>query len=163
LGASHCAPSRAHIIPARPFPNLAAGKRCLQSSVDNSCEADAAGAVDGYHTGEFGFHTNYEDRPWWSVDLEATSSLSQIRIYNRLGAAEIESRFDDFAVLVSDDGENWRAVYEHPKGQRVGGIDGYPLIIDLAVPVIARLVKIMSNKPTFLHLDKVEVLGEIAS
>ena len=32
-------------------------------------EEDAAGGVDGVITGEWGFHTENEDNPWWQVDL----------------------------------------------------------------------------------------------
>ena len=32
-------------------------------------EEDAAGAVDGVKDGKWGFHTDFENNPWWQVDL----------------------------------------------------------------------------------------------
>ena len=34
-----------------------------------AAEEDAAGAVDGIKTGQWGFHTAHESNPWWQVDL----------------------------------------------------------------------------------------------
>ena len=40
--------------------------------------AASAGGVDGVNNGNFGFHTNREDKPWWQVDLAKGEPLDRV-------------------------------------------------------------------------------------
>jgi hypothetical protein len=115
---------------------------------------DAAGAVDGIKNGYFGFHTNYEPNPWWQVDLQQISSLSEIRVYNRLDEA---GRAATIQVLLSNDKTNWQTVYRH-NGTTFGGTDGRPLAVNLN-GAQARYVRLQLAATNYLHLDEVEVYG----
>ena len=62
-------------------------------------EQDAVGALDGIKNGEWGFHTENEDNPWWQIDLGEAVLLDRIIMYNRTELAERNSRI---IVLLSD-------------------------------------------------------------
>ena len=68
--------------------------RVTDSSVTR--EQDAAGACDGVKDGQWGFHTEHEDRPWWQVDLGKPHELDRLLVYNRTDFAR-ESRPPDRA------------------------------------------------------------------
>ena len=71
---------------------------------------DALGGCDGIKDGTFGFHTQQERDPWWQVDLGQTYTLERLVAYNR---EEIAGRAGRMKVLVSQDGETFRQVYQH--------------------------------------------------
>ena len=146
-------------------PNIAIGKRADQSSVSVFSRAattreDAAGAVTGRPTGGCAFHTDDEDRPWWSVDLGAPSEIVLVRIFNRFDHEAIAVRFSEFDLQLSDDGQDWHTVHA-VRGQRVwGGIDGDPFTFRPDPPLTARHVRIILAGRGFLHLDQVEIYGD---
>ena len=117
-------------------------------------EEDAAGACDGNKDGKWGFHTDLEDNPWWQVDLQSSISLDQVLIYNRCdNSMERASRLK---VLLSEDGESWKQVYQHDGTIFYGFSDKKPLKVQLG-GAKARYVRIQSPGKTFLHLDEVEL------
>jgi hypothetical protein len=153
-------------VPETPtLPNAALGKSADQSSVSifshhPTTQADAAGAISGRPTGHYGFHTDEEDRPWWSVDLGAPHDVSEIRIFNRLEARETAARFRAFTVSVSDDAVTWQVIIETDETYECGGADGFPFVCEAETPVRCRHVRITLAGRGFLHLDEVEVYGE---
>jgi hypothetical protein len=139
-------------------PNIALGCKTSQSSEHPDTTRSATGAVNGVRTGTFGFHTRFEEAPWWSVDLGATKAFDLIVIYNRLdGPCQPRARL--LQVLVSDDAKDWVVLHDHD-GTLFGGIDGRPLIIRCQ-GTTARHVKIRLREANFLHLDQVEIYGEL--
>ena len=68
-------------------------------------EEDAAGAVDGVKDGKWGFHTDFENNPWWQVDLGRPTKLDRVVIYNRCDA--LSERNSRLLVLLSG---RWPAV-----------------------------------------------------
>lgn len=117
--------------------------------------ADAAGAVDGKINGEFGFHTDEQDKPWWQVDLGKVVALDSVVVYNRTVAAE---RVSKLRLLLSDDGKAWRTAYDHDGSVFFGHKDGAPLRVALkGAP--ARYVRLTTMQRTWLHLDEVQVLA----
>ncbi|TXN00256.1 hypothetical protein FV219_13040 [Methylobacterium sp. WL122] len=152
------------MIPLASGRNLAFQKLCNQSSASDEwrrqdLSADAGGAVNGSHTGAFGFHTGFEEQPWWQVDLGEISRIAEVRIFNRLGTAEIEGRLNNFDVCISNDGDAWETLYRH-EGAGVGGIDGRPLIIRPGGTVFGRHLRIQLHDANYLHLDQVEIWGD---
>ncbi|MCC7490979.1 MAG: discoidin domain-containing protein [Fimbriimonadaceae bacterium] len=115
---------------------------------------DATGAVDGIKNGEWGFHTNLEESPWWQVDLTRATALSHALVYNRLGTSD---RTRAFRALLSDDGQVWREVYRHTD-RLFGGINGQPLRIDLAGQT-GRYLRLQVLTRTWFNLDEAEVYG----
>lgn len=136
-----------------PGPNLALGRTTRQSSV---YPADHSNPVDGAISGRFGFHTDWEQKPWWEVDLDVSQALQELRIFNRGDACQIRAR--SLQVLLSDDTQNWRVVYERgglPFGMP-GRNAGRPLQINVHGQS-ARYVRLQLAEAEFFHLDEVEV------
>jgi hypothetical protein len=138
--------------------NIALGCKTSQSSEHPDAALFPVSAVNGARTGTFGFHTLHEERPWWSLDLGDSRAFDLIVIYNRLdGPCQPRSR--TLEVLVSGDSKAWTLLYDHD-GTVFGGIDGRPLIIKCK-GTKARHVRIQLREKNFLHLDQVEIYGEL--
>lgn len=140
--------------------NLALGKFARQSSTTTGWGGNwnASRGVDGVKTGnifEGGFHTDYEENPWWQVDLGARHSLSYALLYNRQDCC-IE-RAKTLEVLLSNDGQSWQSVYKHD-GSVFGGADGHPLRVELGCQK-ARFLRVQLRETNYLHLDEVEIFG----
>ena len=120
-------------------------------------ELDARGACDGIKNGSYGFHTGPEDAPWWQVDLGQRTALDRILIYNRCDgpSPDINSKI---RVLLSDDGQDFKAVFEHDGPKFMGQTDGKPLAVSLkGAP--ARYVRLQKAEPGYFYLDEVEVFA----
>lgn len=146
-----------NLIPSPPSVNLALNKPAEQSSYSIwSKPNDAQGAVNGIKTGEFGFHTNKEFKPWWQVDLEAVYNISEIRVFNCLTRNRERSR--TLEVLISLNGRDWQSVYLNEPYYIFGGIDGNLLIVTLPSKMtMTRYIRLQLRQENYLHLDEVEV------
>ena len=116
-------------------------------------EEDAAGAVDGVKDGKWGFHTDFENNPWWQVDLGRPTKLDHVVVYNRCDA--LSERNSRLLVLLSTDGRQFRQVYQHNGTVFYGATDGKPLTVKLG-GVEARFLRLALEGTTYLHLDEVE-------
>jgi hypothetical protein len=117
-------------------------------------EQDAPGACDGVRNGKYGFHTNLDESPWWQVDLLAPVPLEEVLIFNRSDGSE--NRALKLKVLLSDDAETWKSVYQHDGAPFLGHKDNKPLAVRLE-KVKARYLRIQLPDKTYLHLDEVEI------
>lgn len=161
---SHAA-RRATILPPPPWPNIALQKPARQSSVSpfsrgaNAAE-DAAGLVSGSVSGSYQCHTANEDRPWWEVDLGASAKVREIRIFNRCDNRVLAQRVRACVLSASPDGSHWVTLHHQTDGPVFGGADGHPLIVrtDCAA---ARFLRFTLLSPANLHLDQIEVYGEL--
>ena len=116
-------------------------------------EMDAAGACDGVKNGQWGFHTQHEDHPWWQIDLGEAVAVDHLLIYNR---SDFAARAARLIVLVCDDGRDFRQVYQHDGTVFLGHADGKPLRVPLhGVP--ARFVRLQLPGRDYFHLDEVEI------
>ncbi len=150
--AAAIAPTREQ-TPARG-PNLAFHRPASQSSRSQwSRPADPQGGVDGVKTGAYGFHTEYEPKPWWAVDLQQVAELDELRIYNSRKAPEAARTIQ---VWLSSDGVDWTRAYAHD-GSLFGGADG-PLRVWLNGRR-ARHVRVQLAHTDYLHLNEIEVYG----
>ena len=118
-------------------------------------QADAAGGCDGVKNGEWGFHTGDSQDPWWQVDLGAAQPLARVTLWNRTAAAE---RARHLRVLLSDDGRQFRQVYQHDGSVFYGFSDQKPLVVELHGQT-GRYVRLALPGRTYFHLDEVEVFG----
>lgn len=134
--------------------------RCLAAPTPTSTaispEQDASGGCDGVIDGSFGFHTAQEENPWWQVDLGKSETLRRVVIYNRDDG--VSQRAAHLQVLVSDEGAQWRTVYQHDGTSFLGATDQKPLVVTLDNQMV-RLVRIQLPGNTYLHLDEVQVYG----
>lgn len=127
----------------------------LQAGTSISPEDDAPGGCDGVKNGGTGFHTQQEDQPWWQVDLGKSSPLSQALLYNREDSGQ---RNNVLIMLLSDDGQQWRKVWQNDGTLFHGAKDDKPMRVALAGQS-ARYVRLQLPGREFLHLDEVEVYG----
>lgn len=116
-------------------------------------EQDAIGACDGVKNGTWGFHTANEPNPWWQIDLGRSLPLGRVTLYNRCDLAERASKL---MILVSDDAEHFRQVYQHDGTAFFGFADKKPLVVKLG-NVEARYVRLQLPGKSYFHLDEVEI------
>jgi hypothetical protein len=117
---------------------------------------DALGGCDGKKTGKWGFHTAREPQPWWHVDLGRCYEVEQVVLFNRCD--EFAGRNAHLRILVSEDGTQFREVYQNPGITFFGQVDDKPLVVVLDRPR-ARFVRVQHPGNEYLHLDEVEVYG----
>jgi hypothetical protein len=129
-------------------------KRVLYQGGPVTCEEDAAGAVDGLKDGKWGFHTSFEDNPWWHVDLGQATKLDRVVVFNRCdGFAERNSRL---LVELSSDGQQFRRAYQHTGSVFYGATDGKPLTVKLNGEE-AQFLRLALEGKSYFHLDEVEI------
>ncbi|MHC4740589.1 MAG: HzsA-related protein [Planctomycetota bacterium] len=116
-------------------------------------EQDAVGAFDGVINGQWGFHTENEDKPWWQIDLGEPAPLGRLELYNRTELAERNSRI---IVLLSDDGKDFEQAYQHDGTTFFGHKDKKPLVVNLSGRA-ARYIRLQLPGKNYFHLDEVEV------
>jgi hypothetical protein len=120
-------------------------------------EEDAAGGVDGRINGQWGFHTENQDKPWWQVDLGASQALDSVVLYNRCdGDGAFAGRNAHIMVLLSEDGKKFEQVYQHDGKTFLGFTDKKPLIVDLK-SAKGRFLRLQLPDKNYFHLDEVQV------
>jgi len=150
------------LFPRSAWPNLSHGRPAWQSSVyqhgashwqhEHACEA-VAGTIDGTAK----FHTEYEENPWWVVDLQRLARVREIHIYNVWGA--LAPRCRNLDISVSFDGATWMRLVRKTDDAVVGGLRGQRFVWQ-GEPVAARLVRVTLLARDYFHLDQVEVFGD---
>lgn len=148
------------VIPPVEGFNLALGKPATQSSTSvhsahRNPEDDAAGVVDGRLNGKYSHCTEFEDAPWWQVDLEQPTEIRQVRLFNRMDIAK--DRLRNVVGCVSLDGSHWIEIFRKEDNMPFGGVDGRMFIWKTGQPIITRYLRITGIGPCFLDLDQVEV------
>jgi hypothetical protein len=117
-------------------------------------EQDAAGGCDGVKNGQWGFHTENEENPWWQVDLGQSGPLERVLVYNRCD--DCAGRNARILVLLSDDAKTFRPAYQHDGTVFYGHSDKKPLSAALK-GAAARYVRLQLSGKSYFHLDEVEV------
>ncbi len=143
--------------------NLALNKPSSQSSLQQGAEASRAN--DGNTNGNFWAafsvsHTNWQNQPWWEVDLEDVFNITDINLYNRTDVNQ--DQFADFYVLVSDVPFNSTTLNT---ALNQNGVDSYyqsstagdPSTI--SINRTGRYVRIQKQGVGFLAIAEAEVMG----
>ena len=138
--------------------NLALGRPAYQSSYSAwssapDCQRDAQGGNDGRLDGDFGFHTAFQDQPFWHVDLDRRVRLTGVWIFNR---QDHWDRLRGFDVLISEDGATWQNAYRSTEED----VAPSPAPIRIALAGQARYLRIQLQEHTALHLREVMVFGD---
>ena len=118
------------LAPAETAPDLALGKRAFASS-----------GQDGEHAARFAFDNDIKTRwqgdskdgEWLAVDLGTPQRIGRVRLNWEAANASA------YRIEVSDDGQNWRSVYETDNGQ--GEVEDISF-----APVTARYVRMFGVK-----------------
>ena len=141
------------MIPTRGV-NIARHGVCSQSSFSPwSVGRDEANrALRAEKNGRFAFHTDFENNPWWQIDLGGEISFDEIICFNRIDVCA--DRAENLVVESSADGVNWNVLHQNEGA--FGGIDGNPLRV-VTPRTAARYVRLRIQAETALHLDAVEI------
>lgn len=155
-------------LPAVAAPLVSAGKRATQSSISaasvgRTVEDDAAGAVNGSISKKYNFHTASEDSPWWKLDLGDEYRIHEVRLFNRLEHVKIAARALRFDILVSDDDVEWTVAFSKDDDVYFGGADGRPFVFAPVQEIRARFIKVRLKGYGCLHLNQVQIYGEVYS
>jgi hypothetical protein len=126
-------------------PDLARGKLWRTSSQYPGLDV-AKGVCDGILTTIF-FHTQYEDSPWFEVDLARPTRIKRVEVGNRIDS--LQERAVPLVVELSLDHVRWTQV-----GKRDDPFDDWTLTFP---PRQTRYVRLRTLKPTWLHLRSVVV------
>ncbi|GAA4491061.1 galactose-binding domain-containing protein [Gluconacetobacter tumulicola] len=136
--------------------NIALGMPAWQSSIChhsnvNDTKKDAEGANDGNLNSIYGFHTDEESNPWWSVNLLSAYAIEKIIIYNRRTCSD---RLSGFEILSSDDGFEWLNRYTHH------GQVGETIEINFSQSFCCKMLRVMLPRVGILHFIEFQVFGE---
>ena len=107
------------------------------------------------------FHTDLEDTPWWRVDLGAVHGIREVRLFNRMELPGIAARANRLAIDIGFDPEHFIEVFRRESDEPFGGVDGHPLVFAPSIPIPGRFVRVRLMERNYLHLDQVEVYGEV--
>lgn len=143
--------------------DLTEGRSTDQSSISQwsrgTTAEDSAGAIGGAPTGRFGFHTDVEEGPWWSIDFGEDVVVKLIRIYSRMDDMSVAYQGSRFAIEVPDGRSKWRAVFRKEDRTPFGGADGHPFSWAPEGGLTARNLRIRAAGRTAMHYDKIEIFG----
>ena len=135
-------------------PNVALHKPARSSSVN--FDTQASGAVDGELNGRFGFHSQEEDSPWLSIDLERPCLLKTVEIYGRGDCCYDQSL--PLILEVSDNGKSYR-----PIAERTTSFNEYDPWVVKPAGQRARFVRLRADHHGLLVLGEVVVHGDRAN
>ncbi|MEM9719221.1 MAG: discoidin domain-containing protein, partial [Bacteroidota bacterium] len=103
--------------------------------------------------------------PWWEVDLEEQSEISEVCIYNRISTNQyLVNRLSNFYVLIACEPFDENASLdelladENIYQQFIAGPAGYPTCIEVP-QVVGQYVRIQMPGTETLHFGEVEVYG----
>lgn len=148
--------------------NLAQGKTATQSSTLPGFPAVvASAAVDGNPDGNF-YHnsvtaTNFENNPWWQVDLSTSVAIGSITIWNRTDCCG--TRLNDYWIFVSDtpfSATDSPAVLQNRAGTFSSHQTTAPAP-SATIPIGAqqgRYVRVQLNGTDYLSLAEVQVFAQ---
>ena len=143
--------------------SLTCGGATDQSSVSvwslfKTTQKDSAGAVTDNSNRPFAFHTDLENRPWWSIDFGARKIINELRIYNRTDNAAVARRGVNFALEVLEESE-WKEVFRKNDSEMFDGADGKPFIWRPSAQIVAKEFRIRLLDKNFLHYKRIEIYG----
>ena len=144
--------------------NLAEGQPTTQSSTHGTGTADLA--VDGNTSGDFWGDfsvsaTNWENEPWWEVDLGSSSLLTDMEIWGRTDCCQ--AFLKDYYVLVSDSpfpSGNLANLLNDPNVQSFFQAEPAATPSSIPLNVTGRYVRIQVSISTLLFLAEVKVFGQ---
>lgn len=146
-----------------PSGNLAEGRPATQSSTNNG-GADLAvdGNTSGNFWGDFSVSaTNWQNEPWWEVDLGSSSFITDMEIWGRTDCCQ--AFLKEYYILVSDDpfpSDNLISLLNDPNIESFYQAD--PAATPSTIPINAngRYVRIQVSISTLLFLAEVKVFGQ---
>lgn len=117
---------------------------------------EAAGANGATVHDDFGFHTDFEDGPWWLVDLTQSFFIGRIEIVNRKTQAE---RLSSFCIESSANGSNWNVRHLKLTINPVSSDLANPYVVNFEPAFSARFIRICLTGPGIFHLRRVRIFS----
>ena len=138
--------------------SISAGKQAGQSSYSQwSRPGEAANAVAMDFSGDYAFHTEKEDSPWWQLDLELSYPIERIVVSNRIGGFEERAR--TLKVEISEDSNTWKTI--HSGFAKFGSYaTGNAISFEIGSELQGRYIRLSLAEKEYLHLSRVEVLAK---
>jgi len=153
------------VLPTNVAP---AGSATQSSTLNVGVDLSASQAIDGNRSGNFTAdslsHTDFDNQPWWQVDLGQRFAISRVDVFNREDCCA--SSLQDFYVLVSEvpfGNLSLAALLADPNvtAVQVSGIGGRPS--EIAISATGRYVRVQLTSVDYLQLAEVEVWGVSAT
>ncbi|MXV45185.1 hypothetical protein GS501_09085 [Saccharibacter sp. 17.LH.SD] len=120
---------------------------------------DAAGAINDSLENAFGFHTDAEEEPWWSIKFSGPAKVQEVRIYNRIDDYGTSTRGLQFCIELMTNGD-WREIYRKNDMSFFGGIDGTPFVLKLSEVIISEGLRVKLLRYKYMHFQKIEIFGD---
>ena len=155
-----------------PMPEVTERWECLSddASADQSSiwkhargmttSEDASLALRGSLSGEYSFHTDFEQSPWWLSDLKSLCEIHEVRLFNRVDQLAFARLSAKLVFETSSNGLVWNIVFEKKDDFIFGGADGRPLIWRPAAAITTRWLRIRLIQPGYFHLNQVRIYGK---
>jgi hypothetical protein len=141
-------------------PNVAFGKVATQSST--VVDAAPSRASDGNRNGDFAngsvTHTDFQNQPWWQVDLGTLQPLDSVAIWNRTDCCG--ERLANFYILVSDTpftSTDLTVTLNQPEVSSYYIAGGAGQTLNINIGRTGRYVRVQLAGANFLSLAEVEV------
>lgn len=145
-------------MPGPALLNVAIGGEASQSSLSPwSLDGEAGKAVSGAIEGDYAFHTDRADRPWWQVDLKGVYPVEAIVVHNRLSGFQARAR--TLRVEIAEQADRWILIHAGYAKFGAQGGEGPPLTLPIGGDLQARYVRLSLLETEYLHLSQVEVLA----
>ncbi|GBR43498.1 discoidin domain-containing protein [Gluconobacter roseus] len=147
------------------YTDLAYGKLTNQSSASQWSGSifsliDSMRVVGDNFFHPYGFHTEREENPWWSIELGHNSLVKEIRIYNRIDNEEMKERGSNFSIeQYSEEDNKWIEFYKKNDNIPFGGIDGNPFILIMDEPILINKLRIRLLSFNYMHFQRIEIFG----
>ena len=143
-------------IAAGGLINVAPDGTASQSSYWHSSRpGEAANALSDQPEGDFAFHTDLEDAPWWQVDLGSSLPIEAIVVHNRVRSHRERAR--TLRIDIADRPEHWVLLHA---GYASFGCrrEGHPFELRIGSELRARYIRVSLMERQYLHLSQVQVL-----
>ncbi|XP_061079244.1 fucolectin-like [Conger conger] len=145
--------------PVQEEENVALGKRSTQSSTDHGGVASRGndGNPDPVYGNGSCFHTAWEMKPWWRVDLYARHNISSVVVTNRqAGWQSINGAEIRIGNYLKDNGNS------NPLCAQIPSIPAGKTVTYHCHGMEGRYVTISINKNISIHLCEVEIYAPVA-
>lgn len=139
------------IAPSINLRNVAIGAKCVPSSVWKGFAPKPFGPKP---LGKVHFHTNKDDVPSLTVNLDAAYLIRRVEIDNR--SDDHAARAARIAISVSADGKEYTDVYS-PDDRIVFGAGDDRLVVEIDLDKPVRFIKIYLREKSYLHLEHVSI------
>ena len=147
------------LLPSNDYLEISRNKPTFQSSSSKWEKPEhiktIGGATSGLYTGNYSFHTQYEENAFWGVDLLQVRFADHIKIFNR---KENSKKIQHFDIMLSTDMLTWEKIHTY-QGTFGGVLDGNPFTCKINKK--ARYIRIQSKGKASLSYDQIAVFEKL--